>query len=93
MGRRPSHTHLALAAESFIRTFQQLLAQVSTEVQKYTSVLFLTGGMSLEPYVIEAVKQAFPQCDIAPSGASLGVVDGLWVYASLTQDVPVPEPA
>ena len=66
MGRRPSHTHLALAAESFMRTFQQLLAQVSTEVQKYTSVLFLTGGMSLEPYVIEAVKQAFPQCDIHP---------------------------
>ena len=53
MGRRPSHTHLALAAESFMRTFQQLLAQVSTEVQKYTSVLFLTGGMSLEPCVIE----------------------------------------
>lgn len=93
MGRRPSHIHLALAAESFMCTFQQLLAQVSTEIQKYTPVLFLTGGMSRAPYVIEAVKQAFPQCDIAPSGASLGVVDGLSVYASLTQDVPVPEPA
>ncbi len=66
MGRRPSHTHQALAAESFMRTFQQLLEQVSTEVQKYTSVLFLIGGMSLEPYVIEAVKQTFPQCDIHP---------------------------
>jgi hypothetical chaperone protein len=80
-------THLALAAESFMRTFQQLLAQVSTEIQKYTPVLFLTGGMSRAPYVIEAVKQAFPRCDIAPSEASLGVVDGLSVYASLTQDV------
>ena len=66
MGHRPSHNHLASVAESFMRTYQQLLTQVSTEVQKYTSVLFLTGGMSLEPYVIEAVKQAFPQCDIHP---------------------------
>ena len=66
MGHRPSHNHLAWVAESFMRTYQQLLTQVSTEVQKYTSVLFLTGGMSLEPYVIEAVKQAFPQCDIHP---------------------------
>ena len=74
-------------------TFQQLLAQVSKEIQKYTPVLFLTGGMSRALYVIEAVMQAFPQCDVAPSGASLGVVDGLSVYASLTQDVPVSEPA
>ncbi|AIG03215.1 MULTISPECIES: Hsp70 family protein [Pseudomonas] len=85
-------SHLALAAESFMRTFQALLAQVASEIQDYTPVLFLTGGMSRAPYVIEAVKQAFPQCDIAPSGASLGVVDGLSVHASLTQDVRVPEP-
>lgn len=86
-------SHLALAAESFMRTFQALLAQVASEIQDYTPVLFLTGGMSRAPYVIEAVKQAFPRCDIAPSEASLGVVDGLSVYASLTREARAPEPA
>ena len=86
-------SHLALAAESFMRTFQALLAQVASEIQNYNPTLFLTGGMSRAPYVIEAVKQAFPHCDIAPSEASLGVVDGLSVYASLTRDTRGPEHA
>lgn len=84
---------LASAAESFMRAFQELLAQVSSEIQNYSPVLFLTGGMSRAPYVIEAIKQAFPRCDIAPSDASLGVVDGLSVYASMTQEVQFSEPA
>ncbi|KAA0995599.1 Hsp70 family protein [Pseudomonas sp. ANT_J12] len=83
---RANETHLALGAESFMRTFQQLLAQVSTEIKSLAPVLFLTGGMSRAPYVVEAVRQAFPQCEMVPSEASLGVVDGLSVYASLTQD-------
>ncbi|MNG32312.1 hypothetical protein D3C84_1182960 [compost metagenome] len=76
-----------------MRTFQALLAQVASEIQNYNPTLFLTGGMSRAPYVIEAVKQAFPHCDIAPSEASLGVVDGLSVYASLTRDARAPEHA
>lgn len=79
-------TQLVSASESFMRTFKQLLLQVATDTQGYSPVLFLTGGMSRAPYVIEAVKQAFPLCEIAPSEASLGVVDGLSVYASLTQN-------
>lgn len=75
---------LALGAERFMRTFQELLEEVRNETQDYSPVLFLTGGMSRAPYVINAIKEAFPECDFAPSDASLGVVDGLSVYASLT---------
>ncbi|KWU48835.1 Hsp70 family protein [Pseudomonas palleroniana] len=81
---RADKTDLSLGAESFMRTFQELLGEVRNETQGYSPVLFLTGGMSRAPYVIDAIKEAFPECAFAPSDASLGVVDGLSVYASLT---------
>jgi hypothetical chaperone protein len=43
--------------------------------------------MSQAPYVVAAVKQVFPLCQVAPADASLGVVDGLAVHASLTKEV------
>lgn len=81
---RAQKADLALGAERFMRTFQELLGEVRNETQNYSPVLFLTGGMSRAPYVIDAIKEAFPECNFAPSDASLGVVDGLSVYASLT---------
>lgn len=79
--------HLHKAADSFMRTFHELLKVVSGDIRGYEPVLFLTGGMSQAPYVIDAVKKAFPGCRLAPADASLGVVDGLAVYASLTEQV------
>lgn len=78
---------LQKGAESFMRSFRELLERVSEEIQDDRPVLFLTGGMSKAPYVVAAVKQVFPRCQIAPADASLGVVDGLAVHASLAQEV------
>lgn len=83
---------LQKGAENFMRSFWELLERVSAEIQDYRPVLFLTGGMSQAPYVVAAVKQAFPRCQLAPADASLGVVDGLAVYASLTEEVFTPGP-
>lgn len=77
---------LADAAASFMRTFEALLAKVQTEMIGFRPVLFLTGGMSRAPYVIEAIKHAFPGCGFAPSEASLGVVEGLCIYAWMTEE-------
>ncbi|MDT4812967.1 Chaperone protein HscA [compost metagenome] len=85
-----TEAQLQKGAESFMRTFRELLERVSAEIQDFRPVLFLTGGMSRAPYVIAAVKQAFPRCQLAPADASLAVVDGLAVYASLTEDTLKP---
>lgn len=75
---------LEMGAESFMRSFCELLENVSRGVKNERPVLFLTGGMSRAPYVIEAVRQFFPYSKLAPADASLGVVEGLAVYALLT---------
>ncbi|MCY1311259.1 hypothetical protein D9M70_615420 [compost metagenome] len=87
-----TEAQLQKGAESFMRSFRELLERVSAEIQDFRPVLFLTGGMSRAPYVIAAVKQAFPRCQLAPADASLAVVDGLAVYASLTKDTLKPYP-
>lgn len=80
---RTTSADLTTGAESFMRNFRDLLRVVRQDIKDCTPVLFLTGGMSRAPYVVNAIKETFPHCDIAPSEASLGVVDGLSVHASL----------
>lgn len=43
-----------------MRSFWELLQQVSAGIQDERPMLFLTGGMSRAPYVVAAVKQVFP---------------------------------
>lgn len=84
---------LQQGAGSFMRSFWELLQQVSAGIQDERPMLFLTGGMSRAPYVVAAVKQVFPHCQVAPADASLGVVEGLAVYASLTEETLATGPA
>ena len=83
---RATQAELAQGADKFMRSFVALLHQVNEELHSNRPVLFLTGGMSQATYVIAAVKQVFPDCQFAPANASLGVVDGLAVHASMTQE-------
>ena len=76
-----------------MRSFWELLQHVSAGIQDERPMLFLTGGMSRAPYVVAAVKQVFPHCQVAPADASLGVVEGLAVYASLTEETLATGPA
>lgn len=68
--------------DRFMRSLNDLLQVVSTEVAGSAQVIFLTGGMSQSPYILEAVKKHFPSSRIVHGDPSLGVVGGLAVHAA-----------
>ncbi|MNG08139.1 putative chaperone [compost metagenome] len=77
--------------ERFERSFDELLTRVSQATAGSHPVVFLTGGMSRAPYVAEAVRRHFPSSDVVYGDASLGVVGGLAIHASMKQKALVLE--
>ena len=69
--------------ERFLRSFDELLSQVSRETaHSKPTVVFLTGGMSRAPYIEQAVRRHFPGGQVVRGDASLGVVGGLAIHAA-----------
>lgn len=69
--------------ERFLRSFDDLLSQVSKETaHSRPTVVFLTGGMSRAPYIEQAVRRHFSTGQVVHGDASLGVVGGLAIHAA-----------
>lgn len=74
---------LERGCERFLRSFDELLSQVSQDTaHSKPTVVFLTGGMSRAPYIEEAVRRHFPSGQVVRGDASLGVVGGLAIHAA-----------
>lgn len=80
-----TRSDLEQGRERFMRSFDQLLHQVSEATANSAPVLFLTGGMSRAPYIAEAVRKHFPDSEIVNGDASLGVVGGLAIHAAMNR--------
>ena len=76
---------LELGYERYMRSFKELLGNVSDATAGRTPMVFLTGGMSRAPYIAETVRLHFPGSEIHHGDASLGVVGGLAIHAVTSQ--------
>ena len=69
---------------------------VEGELERQPQTIYLTGGMSRAPYVQRAVTALFPGAEAVLGNASLGVVSGLAIAASVgsvsrTKAEPLPD--
>ncbi len=73
------------AAARFLAALRALLRTVDAGLERPPEVLYLTGGMSRAPYVVEAATATFPGAAVVAGDASLGVVGGLALAAAAEQ--------
>lgn len=68
---------LSDAAWNLVQPLRELLTNATSELEVQPSRIYLTGGMSRAPYILEAVASALPGLPIELGDASLAVVAGL----------------
>ena len=79
---RTNRVALNEATSRFRSDMMKLLADVSQSLDRAPDRLFLTGGMSRSPFVIELAQACFPSSRIVRGDAAYGVVSGLALAAS-----------
>jgi hypothetical chaperone protein len=70
------------SAARFLASLRALLQGVERDLERAPDVLYVTGGMSRAPYVVQAAAAVFPDAELVAGDASLGVVSGLAAAAS-----------
>jgi len=78
------------SASRFLSSLDALLGTVESELARPPEIIYLTGGMSRAPYVQRAVMAMFPGAEHVLGNASLGVVSGLAIAASIGYATPGP---
>lgn len=79
---RANKASLTEASAAFCRRVGELLNTIAAEIKVSPDVVFLTGGMSNSPYVVDLVRSRFPSSNRKRVDPSHGVVRGLAIRAS-----------
>jgi hypothetical chaperone protein len=64
-------------------SIERKLEEVKGDIGKVPGAVFLTGGMSRSPFVMEMVQRHFPKSRVVKGDASFGVVHGLACSAEM----------
>lgn len=73
------------AASAFLHRLARILVSIKNNDNNHIDILYLTGGMSNAPYVINAVREVFPHARLVRGNASLAVVSGLATVAAFQE--------
>jgi len=79
---KANSSSLQEASAAFQQRLDQILNMVVTDIGTSPDVVYLTGGMSQSPYIVEILRKRFPQSTRVRGDASFGVVRGLAIHAS-----------
>ncbi len=69
------------AIDTFLSQLERTLGTVRNDLDELPASVFLTGGTSRSPQIIERVQACFPELPLVKGDPSLGVVSGLAVAA------------
>lgn len=78
---RTSQKSLVEASSRFRRKVVDVLEKVARDIESTPDAVFLTGGMSRSPYIVEMARQRFSTARIVRGDPSFGVVRGLALAA------------